>query len=1139
MSVISDEFLNEFRENDEWDECFNVIDNWDQEQDLIAKSNAVNSEAAPQKEYLEVLERCFGHKSFRPMQWKIISSIINERRDNCSIMATGYGKSLCFQYPSVYLGGVTVVISPLISLMEDQVLSMEMSNISACLLGSAQTKQREVIEEIFEERYSLVYMTPEFSCGDLGQDLLKRMNDTISLILIAIDEAHCVSSWGHDFRYQYRELGKLRDLLPSVPILAVTATATHQVRNDIISCLKLRNPQVLCSGFDRPNLQFIVHTKGSGLMSDLRKVMIEKNNTWSLPGSTIIYCITRKQTEDVANQVNSIKGMKCLPYHAGMTVKQRSEAHEKFVKDNIKIVVATIAFGMGIDKPDVRNIIHYGASKDLESYYQEVGRAGRDGLPSKCITFYNSGDFDLHHTIRELNTTYISAQNKMRQNAMEKIMRQYLETRDCRRQFILNHFEGCVTSKVPCQNCCDNCTRKLSQKVSDHNKYEGLNENGLYNFAEDTRIFLDAVEAMGGKFGFGMYSLFIRGSKSTKLYQKLQMHPLHGSGKHQTEDWWKAIGKLIEREGYLEKRSKPKQKKNFSSGTYSISQKGRGFLRSPKSVQLLLQPSPDIFNLLKPKQQLSEFSEEEFFSSPGSAVLPSTSIATVTKSVNSTKSKPSLKLMKPAKSIDVSQESTESVANEECLELYHQLMAKRGDLATAFDCMPYMVASNEALMKMAEMKPTSIKDLRKCRLVGFTEAKINRFGEEFIKMIRTVSHLDSVDANDNVKKSIEDILAERPLPGHKIGATAQASYSMYKSGLTVQEIATKRGVLAQVVLSHLIDGIKVGYPIQMIDLNVTDDMRHTILTAIKNTVSEVVNGSLSMIKNACPPEITIDAIKVVVAYHQVRTHLAKLNVNYEEFESSLEDIEQLNITIENDNTVNDNQTSKTKLNFLSLYKKSDKRSANNDSLTDAGSVSSNDSENQPQKKPRLLKSLTSPTMKEDDLIFLDSPPRSFQADNQSQKKSSLLATLTSTTVKSDNLTFLDSPPRSSHSEVNVNSSLSQTKPKPCDIDMSLLDDDFFDDQLIENVERAIALSPNISQTDPRKSNLTNQDCINASMLLEKSSNNNSLQNQLPVESTSTKNGSVTEQNFSKKFNFKSRVPKSVFEKAQQLCSKQP
>ncbi|KAK4875425.1 hypothetical protein RN001_011847 [Aquatica leii] len=1061
MEDFDDDVLNEFQENSEWNECFDAVERWDKEHDLIAKSNTVENEEAPKPEYLEVLRRCFGHKSFRPMQWKIISSIINDRKDNCAIMATGYGKSLCFQYPSVYLGGITVVISPLISLMEDQVLSLEMCNISACLLGTAQTRQKEVVEEIFEQKYSLVYLTPEFCCGDYGKYILKRLNDNLLLILIAIDEAHCVSSWGHDFRQQYRQLGKLRDILPNVPILAVTATATPRVRNDIVSCLKLKNPQVLCSGFDRPNLHFSVHLKGVGVIPDLHKVMIQKNNMWSFPGSTIIYCITRKQTEEVAQLLN-LKGIKCLPYHAGMTTKSRKEAHEKFVKDKVKMIVATIAFGMGIDKPDVRNVIHYGASKDLESYYQEVGRAGRDGQPSKCITFYNSADFELHQTIRELGGT--TEKNRTRQTAMSRIMLQYLETRSCRRDFILNHFEGITPNKGPKRNCCDNCTRNINQE-SDCNTYEGLNQQGLYDFANDARVYMNAVKAMDGKFGHGMYILFLRGSKSTKLFAKYQQHSLYGSGKHQTEDWWKAIGKILEREGYLEKTCKKSARKAVYS-TYSVSSKGNGFLQSPKTTNMLIQPSPEIFKLLKLKKQHEP--AEASLSNSKYLKLSSTQPSTQPKS-----SKISLKLMGAINTItqkgveDVSDNSSSSVENEERLRVYRLLMNKRADLATAVDCMPYMVASNEALMKMAEMKPTTIKELRKYRFEGFTEAKLNRFGEEFVKTIRSICHLDPLEKEQsNVKRSIEDILAEHPLPGTRISATAEASYSMYKSGLTVQEIANKRGVIPETVLSHLIDAIKIGYPIKMIDLNVTDDMREVILAAMQNTTNETGKGFLTAIKNACPPEITFNAIKVVTTYHQVRTHLAKLNVPYEDFESTCEnDFDLFNFSNDSSRSIVDNQSQKCVTSSSNPSKKYEKRSAESDNNS---------------------------------LSLIKNP----------SKKQKIILARPSTSNSYEDLTFLDSPPRSSQSIVTS----TQIQQKKTKVDKSLLDD-FFDNVAFDDVEKAyeadILHSPEVSKSTIKNKTETKPSepaPINA-----------------PREGTGLK-----------RFQFKSKVPKSVIEIAQQV-----
>lgn len=348
----------------------------------------------PSAEHLACLQTKFGHNSFRPMQWQIIRSIIDNKADNCVVMATGYGKSLCFQYPAVYLNGITMVVSPLISLMEDQVMGLSLGNISACLLGSAQN-DRNAEQDVLDGHYQVVYAAPEYIVRHT--EYLEKLSS--KLTLIAIDEAHCVSQWGHDFRPSYRGLGVIRTALPNVPILAVTATATEQVRQDICLSLKLRNAAVLCTGFDRPNLEFIVRQRGPSAWSDLGPIM-----NGDTAGSIIIYCLTKKMTEAIAGDLQA-HGIACMDYHAGLALKRRRETLEDFVKDRVKVIVATIAFGMGIDKPDVRYVIHYGAAKDIESYYQEVGRAGRDGQPSKCLLFYDKADFELHNRLRSLSNS--------------------------------------------------------------------------------------------------------------------------------------------------------------------------------------------------------------------------------------------------------------------------------------------------------------------------------------------------------------------------------------------------------------------------------------------------------------------------------------------------------------------------------------------------------------------------------------------------------------------------------------------------------------------------------------------------------------------------------------------------------------
>nr|CAD7429583.1 unnamed protein product [Timema monikensis] len=310
-----------------------------------------NDVPVPTAKHLEVLQTYFGHTQFRPMQWKIIYSIVEQKRDNCVIMATGYGKSLCYQYPAVYSEGLTIVISPLISLMEDQVLSLEVANINACMLGSAQTSKSQTINNIFSGVYRLVYLTPEFCAGEGGQRLLQDMIKKIDITLVAIDEAHCVSQWGHDFRSSYRKLGKLRKLFGKVPFLALTATATPEIRRDICASLYLKNPTVTCTGFDRPNLYLAVEFKGTDIFNDISRHTVRVGNRLKFEGPTIIYCPTKKLTEKVC-QVLKANGIICDYYNASLSLKVRKKVHEDFVKDRIQCVVATVAFGMGIDKPD-------------------------------------------------------------------------------------------------------------------------------------------------------------------------------------------------------------------------------------------------------------------------------------------------------------------------------------------------------------------------------------------------------------------------------------------------------------------------------------------------------------------------------------------------------------------------------------------------------------------------------------------------------------------------------------------------------------------------------------------------------------------------------------------------------------------
>ncbi|XP_010181574.1 PREDICTED: Werner syndrome ATP-dependent helicase homolog, partial [Mesitornis unicolor] len=440
------------------------------------------------------------------VQWKVINSVLEERRDNLVVMATGYGKSLCYQFPPVYTGSTGVVICPLISLMEDQVLQLTMSGIPACLLGSAQSNN--IKDGIKAGQYRVIYMTPEFCSGNLK--LLQDLNQTIGITLIAVDEAHCISEWGHDFRNSFRRLGSVKNALPSIPIVALTATASPSIREDIVKCLNLRSPQVTCTSFDRPNLYLEVGRQSGNILRDLKQFLTRKGSSsaYEFEGPTIIYCPSRKATGQVMSELLKLN-VTCGAYHAGLGIKQRRDTHHQFVRDEIQCVVATVAFGMGINKADIRTVIHYGAPKEMESYYQEIGRAGRDGLPASCHVLWAVTDLAFNrHLLNEIrNENFRLYKLKM----LAKI-EQYLVSHSCRRKIILSHFEDKQLRKVSSgimgtEECCDNCRSRASGFATSSDS-----EGGLQDFGKQAFLLLSAVSALEEKFGTRVPILFLRGS---------------------------------------------------------------------------------------------------------------------------------------------------------------------------------------------------------------------------------------------------------------------------------------------------------------------------------------------------------------------------------------------------------------------------------------------------------------------------------------------------------------------------------------------------------------------------------------------------------------------------------------------------
>lgn len=389
-----------------------------------------------------ILKNFFGYEEFRPLQEEIVETVMS-RQDALVIMPTGGGKSLCYQLPAIQLDGLTLVISPLIALMKDQVDSLKANGIPAEFINSSLLPDEiyRIQDKARNGQIKILYVAPE----RLTVDAFGKFLTEVNVQLIAIDEAHCISEWGHDFRPDYRNLKKLREDFPAVPVIALTATATLKVRRDIIEQLSLQKAKTFLRSFNRENLTYFVQPK-RGIFDQL-KVLLEKHRDQSV----IIYCSSRKTTEELAADLKK-ENFVALPYHAGLEQNKRALTQEKFIRDEVNIIVATIAFGMGIDKPDVRLVVHYDLPKSLEGYYQETGRAGRDGLASECVLFYSYGDkMKQDFFIRQISG---EEERMMAEQKLDQVI-EFCELRHCRRGYLMKYF-GENWETVNCGSC-DTC----------------------------------------------------------------------------------------------------------------------------------------------------------------------------------------------------------------------------------------------------------------------------------------------------------------------------------------------------------------------------------------------------------------------------------------------------------------------------------------------------------------------------------------------------------------------------------------------------------------------------------------------------------------------------------------------------------
>ena len=493
-----------------------------------------------------LLKAYFGYEKFRPMQLDVINSVLG-KKDAVVIMPTGGGKSLCYQFPALKFQGLTLVISPLIALMKDQVDSLKANGISAEFINSS-LSYIDIIDiqyKIYQGEIKILYVAPE----RLTQNSFKEFLKTLNLSLIAVDEAHCISEWGHEFRPDYRNLKNLRIMFPKVPMIALTATATRKVREDIINQLSLKNPKIFVSSCNRENLNLLVMKKKNSFDKILELIKKHENE------QIIIYCFSRKETEKMAGDLIE-RGYKAIFYHAGLNDETRGKNQELFIKDDVQIITATIAFGMGIDKPNVRMVVHCTFPKTIEGYYQEIGRAGRDGLKSDCVLFYTSGD-------RRKHDFFINRveDEKTRERQKEKLneMINYAESLTCRRKYILNYF-GEEFSNEKC-NACDIC----------------LTKKELFNATKITQNILSCIDLTGGFFGTNYIIKVLKGKESVKDWHKKFF--VFGIEKDFLDDQLKEIISSLINLDFIKKN-------DGDYPTLSLTFNGIGFLQDPTKIEL-------------------------------------------------------------------------------------------------------------------------------------------------------------------------------------------------------------------------------------------------------------------------------------------------------------------------------------------------------------------------------------------------------------------------------------------------------------------------------------------------------------------------------------------------------------------------
>lgn len=714
---------------------------------------------------LQALQKYFGYSAFRHQQEAIIQHVLN-KQDVMALMPTGGGKSLCYQLPAVLLNGLTIVISPLIALMKDQVDSLNVSGIPAAFLNSAQNpdEQRRLVEQLRNNQVRLLYLAPERLFG--GDNKMIAFLKTLPVVQIAIDEAHCISSWGHDFRPEYLMLAQLKTEFPNVPVIALTATADKLTQKDILEKLNLHKPAVFVSSFNRANITYRVVPKKNSF-NQLIAFLNERKDE-----SGIIYCLSRKSTEDLAADLKD-EGFVAEAYHAGLGNELKVNNQEAFLRDDVKIIVATIAFGMGINKSNVRYVVHMDLPKNIEGYYQETGRAGRDGLASEALLLYSPGDAGkLQHFARIEGN---EAQSRIMLNKLNDMVK-YCQLQACRRQYLMNYFDEAFPP-----NCgsCDFC-------LTEFKRFDGT------LIAQKA---LSAVARLNERFGVNYVIDFLRGSKTEKIRDEHKQLKTYGIGADISKpDWQRYIRELITMD-YL----------HITDDGYPI-------------VKLTSKSAAVLKGLQKVEFIESEITEETH---------------------------------------------THVQAPPHEAELLSRIKSVRNDIARLENVPAYIIVSDATLLEMATFLPQSLDELR--LISGFGDVKLARYGRELLQPVKDYCKekgLESKIAYKSPKRERKPKTdrVERTPKARKTNDTRTETFTMYRQGKSIPEIAAARGLSPMTIEGHLSHFIESG------EIDILEIVPQQKIPAIKDAVESYGSQMLSPLKQILGDDYSYGEIKAVISW---------------------------------------------------------------------------------------------------------------------------------------------------------------------------------------------------------------------------------------------------------------------------------